>query len=108
MTWNEAVFKDAFARAGMWTTIQVLYAGTDQPFEMLAGFCKPDVNPMTGVQSSDYEIEYEYRDAPELAEGDQIMRDGELYRLRQDPRTEGLEATGFFRKATLTKVGQAC
>ena len=106
--WNEEVFKPAFARAGMWIPVQALLAGTDVPISFLADFCKPDVNPMTGVQSSDYEIEYEYRDAPGLAEGDQVIVAGELYRLRQAPRIEGLEATGFFRKALLTKVGSSC
>lgn len=102
----EALFKPAFASVGMWETVQVLYAGTDVPFDLTAGYTAPDINPMTGVVSTDHEIEYEYRDATDLAEGDQVMVRGELYRLRESPRRSG--TSGFFRKVLLTKVAPAC
>jgi hypothetical protein len=108
VNWNEDIFKAAFVGAGMWTPIQVLYAGTDVPFQIDADWYAPSVNPMTGVQSTDYEIEYEYADAPELDEGDQVIKDGALYRVRQEPRVDGIDPTGFFRRTLLTKVAPAC
>lgn len=92
----------------MLLTVQVLYANRGVPFELDVDWCQPDVNPMTGVQSSDYEIEYEYADAPDLTEGDQLLKDGQLYLVRQPPRVEGIDATGYFRKALLTKVIPTC
>lgn len=108
MTWTEDVFKDEFVRVGMWNPILVLYAGTSVPFELLADWFEPSVNPMTGVQSTDYEIEYEYADAYALDEGDQVMRLGALYRVREAARTDGINPTGRFRKALLTKVAADC
>lgn len=112
MSWNEAVFWPAFEAAGMLVDAQVLFAGTDVPIAAKVSFCAPTVNPMTGVQSYDYEVEYQHADWPELDEADQVIVEGGvyqgLYRVRQAPRTEGLEATGFFRKALLTKVAPAC
>lgn len=108
MSWNEGVFKAAFVHAGMWTPVLVLYAGTDVPFELMADWCAPSVNPFTGAQSTDYEIEYEYADAPELDEGDQVVKDGAFYRIRQSPRVDGIDPTGHFRKVLLTRIGPVC
>lgn len=108
MTWREDVFYPAFAAAGMLVTARVLYAGESVPIVAYVDFSKPDVNPFAGVQSSDYEMEYQRADLPDLAEGDQVEIDGAAYRVRQASRVDGIEATGFFRKATLTKQATDC
>jgi hypothetical protein len=106
--WNEAVFWPAFKAAGMLDVAQVLLAGSDVPLSVDVDFSKVDVNPMTGVQSTDYEIEYQFDDLPTLAEDDQVIIRATLYRVRQVPRIEGIGATGYFRKATLTEVRKTC
>jgi hypothetical protein len=103
MAWREEVFYPAFQRAGMLKLATVVLAGESVTREAYVDFCKPDVNPMTGVQSSDYEIEFQAADFPGLSEDDQVIIDGEKYIVRDDSRVAGLEATGFYRKALLTK-----
>lgn len=108
MIWNEYVFWPEFKKAGMLDSASVLYAGQNVAKDVDVAFSKVDVNPFTGVQSTDYEMEYQYADLPELAEDDQVIIKGTLYRVRQVPRIEGIGATGFFRKATLTEVRKVC
>lgn len=105
---NEAVFFPAAKAAGMLVRAKALLAGENEPVEFDVDYCEPSVDAMTGVQSTDYEIEYQYADMPDLEEGTQVIIKGALFLVRQDPRTPGPEGSGFFRKALLTKVRAAC
>lgn len=101
---DESLFAPAFIAAGMWVLASVLLAGTDVPVDVYVDFARQDVNPFTGVVSTDYEMEYERASLPTLAEGDQVSIAGELYRVRRSPLVWGAQASGHFRKALLTKV----
>jgi hypothetical protein len=107
VTWSEDVFYPAFKRAGMLKLATVLHAGDSETAEAWVDFCKPDSLAITGVQSSDYEMEFEVADFPNLDEGDQVVIDSEKYLVRQVPRVEGEQATGRWKKALLTKAA-AC
>lgn len=102
---NSALFFPAFAAAGMLVEASTILPGCIEPTTFMVGFRKPDVNPITGMQSSDYEIDYQYADAPTLAERAEVIVDGVLYRVRQAPEvTVEKGADGFFRCAYLTRV----
>lgn len=107
MSWREDAFFPAFNRAGMLKSADVLYHDTDVVLEDVhVAFSRPDIDPMTGVQSSDYLIEYEFAVLPDLDEGDHVVIDDVLYQVREVPFADGAGATGFFRKAKLTKASQ--
>lgn len=105
--WNEAVFWPAFKDAGMLVLAHVVYAGSDRVLDRWVGFSKTDIDPVTMVRTSDFPMEFQHGDLPELAEGDQVEIDDVLYRVRELPRVEGATATGFFRIAKLTRVRNA-
>lgn len=105
MAWGEDRFFAAFKRAGMLLRAHAVMPGTNEAIDFDVDYCEPSTDPMTGVQSTDYEIEYQHADVPDLDEGAQVIIDGKgLFLVRQAPRTPGPEGTGFFRKALLTKV----
>jgi hypothetical protein len=106
---DSAVFFPAFAAAGMLFDASTVLPGHTKATEFKVGFRKPDVNPITGMQSADYEIEYQYWDAPTLAEGHAVIVDGVLYRVRSAPQvTVDAGSDGFFRCAYLTREATVC
>lgn len=105
--WNEAVFWPAFKSAGMLRRARALYSGDDRIIEADVAFSKTEIDPVTMVRTSDFPMEFQHGDLPELAEGDQVEIDDVLYRVRELPRVEGATATGFFRIAKLTRVRNA-
>lgn len=73
---------------------------------------------VAGQLSSEYQLDYQFKDFPSIDEGDEILLlddddipiPGEVYRVRTPPRVaEGLDMlwdsrSGFFRVAMATKV----
>lgn len=102
---DSSLFWPAFSAAGMLREASTMLPGDVRATTFRVGFRRPDVNPITGMQSADFEIEYQYADAPTLAEGAEVLIDGVLYRVRQAPevRING-GADGYFRCAYLTRV----
>lgn len=102
---DSAVFWPAFAAAGMLVEASTVLPGEIRPTTFMVDFRRPDVNPITGAQSADYEIEYQFTDAPTLEEGAEVIVAGALYRVRQAPAVRAERgADGFFRCAYLTRV----
>lgn len=100
--WNQSVFWDAFADAG-------LLVDASLPTGVIkVGFARPDTLRMDGLtRSTDYEIEYQHADAPGLAEGDAVEIGGSSYRVRETPHVTDNPAQGSdgtWRRALLTKV----
>lgn len=101
----------------MWVPIRVT-SQASPPVETscYADFRRPDVPRFgSGALSTDYEIEYQYDDLPDLAENDGVVLldengdplAGESYRVRQAPVVTddpGDDRSGYFRRALLTKL----
>jgi hypothetical protein len=107
MPWNDDRFWPAFKRVGMLTTVQVLLPGCTEAKNLDVDWSEPELDLMTGMRSRDYTIEYQYADAPTLAEDCQVLKDGALYRVREAPfiPADAVQVnTGYFRRALLTKV----
>lgn len=105
--WDESVFWPAFEAAGMLKVARVIYSGSDRVLEAEVAFSKTEIDPVTMARTSDFPMEFQHCDLPELAEGDQVEIDSTLYRVRELPRIEGATATGYFRTAKLTQVRNA-
>lgn len=104
---DSAVFWPVLSAAGMLLEASTVLPGEVRPKAFMVGFARPDVNPVTGAQSADYEIDYQYHDAPTLAEGAEVIVAGVLYRVREPPRVD-IErgADGYWRCAYLTRVDE--
>lgn len=102
---DNALFWPAFEGAGLLLAASTILPGCTKATEFKVGYRRPDVNPITGVQSADYAIEYQHADAPTLAEGAEIIVDGIMYRVRSAPEIDTQRgADGYFRCAYLTRV----
>jgi hypothetical protein len=114
---DDSVFYPAFADAGFLLHAETVLPGCTAPTTFHVSYRRPSINPMTGVVSSDHEIEYQHHDAPTLAEGAEVILnhtrklDGVtvttrvLYRVRQSPTNDpGSGADGYWRSAFLTRI----
>jgi hypothetical protein len=91
--------------SGIHVWCSTVLPGCTEAAKLHAKFDSPDVNPFTGARSADHQIVYRHRDAPTLAEGAEIVVDGTLYRVRQEPEidpSKGMD--GRYRCAYLTLV----
>lgn len=111
---DHSVFWPAFEAAGMLHAASTVLPGQTSPTSFKVGYRRPDVNPITGAQSADYEIEYQYADAPTLAEGAEVIVDvstdgtprNVLFRVRSEPEVDTSRgADGHWRCAYLTRIG---
>lgn len=101
---GDAEFWAESKAAGFLVSASTILPGCTRPTDFDVRFGRPDANPMTGVQSSEYEIEYQHSDAPTLVEGAQVLIDETLYRVRQSPYVEPARGDdGYFRTARLTR-----
>lgn len=104
MIWN------ALKMQGMLDCARVVYAGDATERTAWVAYRRPDVDRGNGAQSTDFQIEYQVADLPELAQGDQVViKDpifGEtLFRVRSAPYVDEMGVgDGHFRKAPLTRV----
>ena len=100
----------------MLTEAVALYGGSPAPTPPVwVNFVQPNFDPLSGMQSAGYTVEYQHHDLPHLRQDDEMMignarpgsSSGEramLYKVREEPFITGESATGYFRKATLTRV----
>lgn len=104
---DDALFWPEFKRAGMLDEARTILPGCTSETVFDVRFGRPDVNQITGMQSSDYEIEFQYDDAPTLREGAQVIIGGAMFKVRAAPFVDPQRGdTGHFRTAYLTK--EAC
>jgi hypothetical protein len=98
---NLGVFWSAFAATGMLRSAQFeLGDGSARPVQV--GFETPDMLDLGGrVTTTDYRIEYQTADLPELARGSVLEIDGTRYRVRHPPRKKD---DGYFSVADLEKA----
>lgn len=103
--WDESVFLPAFVAAGMTKRATVSPGGGSEVVVDVL-YSKPDARLAGGaVQSTQHTIEFESESLPDLREADPVAIDGEgTFRVREVPYIDGLEPTGFFVKALLTKL----
>lgn len=114
---DDSKFYAAFAAAGFLLVAETVLPGCTEATTFNVSYRRPSVNPFTGVVSSDHEIEYQHADAPNLAEGAEVVINHTrkldavtvttrvLYRVRQQPTVEaerGLD--GYWRCAYLTRL----
>lgn len=101
------------AAASLWSSLKLsgmldeaTITSGESTFGIDVGFIRPDRERFNGsMASAEYQIEYQQRDAPDLAEGDVVVVGSVSYRVRSDPfvADDGTASEGFFRKALLTK-----
>lgn len=102
---DESVFWPEYKAAGMLREATTVLDGCVTVKRFDVRYQRPDVDPFTGARSSDHLIEYQHCDAPTLREGNEVIIGDVLYRVRENPYVdEASGATGFFRKAKLTRV----
>lgn len=109
---DESIYWPEFIAIGPWLKRASLagvpgYINWHLPYNMVAG-----------QLTSEFQIDYQLKDYPDLKEGDQLLLldaddnpiPGEVYRVRSPPRVpEGMDQlwdsrSGFFRVAHVTKV----
>ena len=102
------VFWTAAEAVGMLKEASTILPGCTEPKGFLVRFRQPDFNPLAGVRSRDFEIEFQYHDVPTLKEAAEVIVDGVLYRVREDPFIDAeRDSSGYFRTALLTRIGTA-
>lgn len=104
MTWDERIFWPAFAQAGMLVDAVVAMAGCPQELPVKVLLQRPDVQLVDGALSTDWMIEYQANDLPSLTEGDELVINDTLYRVRQAPIVDDGANSGYFRRALLTRT----
>jgi hypothetical protein len=97
---NPTIFWSAFARAGM------LFDATYQPAAgpakpVKVGFVQPDQLLGDLVQSTEYQVEYQTADMPDLGIGEGLTMASGAYKVRSNPEKKG---DGFFSIVKLTKL----
>lgn len=96
---------DALESAGIHVACSTILPGCTEAKEFHGKFDAPDVNPITGMRSHDYRLDYRHGDAPTLREGAEIVVDGKMYRVREEPEIDAERgADGRYRCAYLTRV----
>lgn len=113
---DDTVFFPALAEANMLLEASTLLTGCTVPTTFMVGWRRPDVNPITGVQSADFEMEYQRDDCPTLEEGAQVIikhtrtvlgetvTEPVLYTVQKFPVVDVAKGDdGFFRCAYLTR-----
>lgn len=106
---DASVFWPAFKAAGMLRPVKVKQA------VVWVGYVEPDTLRFDQTRSTDYEIEYQTADLPNLAQGDPVLLlDAALvpiakakFRVREAPFVPDIPAEGndgTFRRALLTKL----
>lgn len=102
---DQTVFWTAAKAAGMLKAASTILPGCTVPTLFDVDFRRPDVNVVGGARSTDYEIHYQYHDAPTLVEDAQVIVDGKMYRVREDPFIDPARGDdGFWRSAFITEV----
>ncbi len=104
MTWDERIFWPAFAQAGMLVDAVAAMTGCPQELPVKVLLTRPDVQLIDGALSTDWMIEYQTHELPNLAESDELVINDVLYRVRQAPAVQDGAASGYFRRALLTRV----
>ena len=110
---DSSLFWPAFKAAGILTEISVMPKDCAlKPYSMWVSFEEPEVVLMlTGMQSKQYQIEYQTADAPALAEGDTVTIGEYTYTVRASPfvpDTGQWADDGYFRRALLTRALEEC
>lgn len=104
MSWDERIFWPAFERAGMLAVAAVAMSGCPRELSVKLLLERPDVQLVDGAQSTDWMIEYQAHELPNLSEGDELVINDVLYRVRQAPAVQDGAASGYFRRALLTRI----
>lgn len=99
---NNDEFFSAFAQHGL--LVSVVYAppdgGADVTFQ--AGFKSPaELLFSDGATSDEYQLEMRVTGSPAIEEGSEVSINGEVFKLRSNPRRRG---DGAFAVVGLTKV----
>ena len=101
---DESLFWPEFKAAGFLDIATVTSGGVTKDVDV--DFAMPDRERFgSSARSRDYEIEYQFSDLPDLAEGDPVVIKGISYYVRQSPYVpdQGNAASGYFRRALLSK-----
>lgn len=99
---NNDEFFAAFKQHGL--LVNVVYDPLDGtgPVTFQAGFKQPAELMLTeGMSSDEYQLELHASSSPTLEEGAEISINGDIYKLRSNPRRRG---DGAFTVVALTKV----
>lgn len=99
---NNDEFFAAFAQHGL--LVSVVYDPLDGSEAVIfqAGFKQPAELLLTdGVASDEYQLELHAASSPALGEGAEVSINGDIYKLRSNPRRRG---DGAFSVVGLTKV----
>lgn len=95
---DPGVFWGAFAAAGMMKTV-TLALGDGSTRDVQVGFMSPDELQLDGqVTVTDYQIEYQSADLPDLRRDSMLTIGSVRYRVRRPPRRKD---DGFFSVADL-------
>jgi len=96
----------AFAAAGVLLEASTVLPGRTSATTFQVAYRRPDFDPISGMQSADYAIQYQQKDAPTLVEGAEVLVGGCLYVVREPPRVDSEHGgDGFWKVAQLTRVG---
>lgn len=104
MTWDERNFWPAFEQAEMLVDAVVAMTGCPRELPVKVLLQRPDVQLVAGALSTDWMIEYQVADLPNLSESDELVINDTLYRVRQAPVVDDGANSGYFRRALLTQV----
>lgn len=101
----------AFVDAGFMKLARVGMTGCPTPRDVYVRWYQPDIEKLPGqgggALSTEYEVQYRVCDLPTLAANDQMVIDGVLYAVRENPRfpesdIEGNDGT--YKNARLKRV----
>lgn len=106
--WDEAAFWPALKDAGMLIEARVVLPGCNYVTAAFVSYEEPDIEVLDGTLSKQYQIEYQVADLPTLCEGVELILDLPTgcakFVVRDAERVAEGQASGFFRRALLTKV----
>lgn len=104
MSWNTAVFFDAFAAVGMVDLAYYWHTGMPEPLMLHVDLHKPSAEVLEQVRDCDYMAEYENSKGSSIKRGGFFYIKGQIYKASEPPRKQD---NGDFSIVDLVLLGAA-
>jgi hypothetical protein len=88
MSWNTAIFFDAFAAVGMIDPAYYWHANLPAALQLHVDLNKPSAESLDQVRDCDYMVEYENSKGSSIKKGGLFLIKGQIFKVSEPPRKQ--------------------
>ncbi len=104
MSWNTAIFFDAFAAVGMVEPAYYWHTALPAPLQLHVDLHKPSAEVLEQVRDCDYMVEFENSKGSSIKKGGHFYIKGQIFKVSEPPRKQD---NGDFSIVDLVLLGTA-